>query len=157
MDKYASHGWMFADTYNGLIMALGKQFERLSSRELASFCSSLGKSGLRQEDIIAETIKRIEERVEPPADHPQDKFFASFNGVILPIFKSMIDMNFQDKELFAKLISDDFNKKCVFGSLTFFEQAKRAKVNSEIILSSIFRGHLDLTNPSFKELVKIEN
>jgi hypothetical protein len=70
MDKYASHGWMLADTYNGLIMALGKQFERLSSRELASFCASLGKSGLRQEDIIAETVKRIEERVEPPADHP---------------------------------------------------------------------------------------
>jgi hypothetical protein len=54
MEKYASHGWMIADTYNSLIAAFGKNFDFFSFRELASFCSSLAQAGLRQSDIISE-------------------------------------------------------------------------------------------------------
>ena len=60
MEKFTSHGWMIADTYNSIIEAFGKQFDKCSFRELGSFCSSLGKAGLRQGDIISEIINRID-------------------------------------------------------------------------------------------------
>lgn len=42
VEKYTSHGWMIADTYNSLIAAFGKKFEEFSFKELASFTQSLG-------------------------------------------------------------------------------------------------------------------
>ena len=60
MEKYSSHGWMIADTFNTLIEAFGKQFDKCSYREMASFSSSLGKVGLNQGDIISAIIDRID-------------------------------------------------------------------------------------------------
>ena len=48
LEKYASHNWLIADTFNTLITAFGKRFESFSYKELASFNASLGKIGLRQ-------------------------------------------------------------------------------------------------------------
>lgn len=61
MEKYAKHGWMIADTYNSLIDAFGKKFDDFSLRELASFTKSLGDVGLRQHDIINESLTKIEQ------------------------------------------------------------------------------------------------
>lgn len=58
-EKFAEHGWMLALTYNSLIEAFGKNFDSFSYRELASFNKSLSKVGLRQADIIEESIKKL--------------------------------------------------------------------------------------------------
>jgi hypothetical protein len=87
MEKYASHGWMIADTYNSLIQAFGKQFDTFSFRELASFTRSLGTVGLRQSDIISEVINRIQTVAgKQEGGDTEENYSASFNRVILPIF-----------------------------------------------------------------------
>ena len=59
MEKFTEHNWMIAATYNALIDAFGKNFDSFSYRELASFTKSLSHVGLRQSDILSESIKRI--------------------------------------------------------------------------------------------------
>jgi hypothetical protein len=58
-EKFAQHGWMLALTYNSLIQAFGKNFESFSYRELATFNKSLSQVGLRQADIIEESVKKL--------------------------------------------------------------------------------------------------
>ena len=104
MEKYASHGWMIADTYNSLIAAFGKNFDFFSFRELASFCSSLAQAGLRQSDIISEWIQRISQtggRTDKDApvvegEAKSAEYFVSFKNVIAPIFKSIVDLDLVD-------------------------------------------------------------
>ena len=50
---------MLAQTYNSLIEAFGTNFNDFSFSEVARFCAALGKVGLRHEEIMAESIKRV--------------------------------------------------------------------------------------------------
>ena len=59
LEKFANHNWMLAQTYNSLIEAFGTNFNDFSFRELASFSSSLAKVGLRHEEIISESVKKL--------------------------------------------------------------------------------------------------
>jgi len=97
MEKYADHGWMIADTYNSLISAFGKRFDEFNFKELASFTKSLGDVGLRQGDIIGETINRIQQTagryevipeggVADPKNKDLEGYTVSFGKVIIPIF-----------------------------------------------------------------------
>lgn len=100
MGKFVKHNWMIAQTYNGLIEAFGKHFNDFSFRELASFTSSLAKVGLRQGDIISESIdrlvsgagKKIEEDTSVKTSN-QDNYSVAFKTVILPIFEGITQLD----------------------------------------------------------------
>jgi hypothetical protein len=47
MEKYASHHWMIADTYNSLISSFGNRFNSFSNKQVNSFTKSLSEAGLR--------------------------------------------------------------------------------------------------------------
>jgi len=78
---------MFTDTYNKLIFDFGSRFETFSARELANFCSSLGRIGLRQEDILSTTIDRIKEFAT------NENYLANFSLTFVPIFNSAAQLN----------------------------------------------------------------
>lgn len=82
-----------AETYNSLIATLGQKFDSLSYKELASFCKSLGEIGLRQEDILRETIDRIDVLSKPQAEYTFSNYLAPFNQVITPIFKAIVNLD----------------------------------------------------------------
>jgi hypothetical protein len=58
-DKFTQSNWLIADTYNSLIAAFGKRFDEFSFKELAAFNLGLSRVGLRQQDILTESVKRI--------------------------------------------------------------------------------------------------
>ena len=89
---------MISETYNSLIDAFSTNFDRFSFNELASFTQSLGRVGLRQLDIISEIIEKIRisggkiEAVKE-GDADVETYYTSFNKVIYPIFKTIVDLN----------------------------------------------------------------
>lgn len=162
MEKYTQHGWMVADTYNSLIVAFGKQFESFSFKELASFCKSIGKAGLRQADILTETINRIQTvagKFEAEGGEIQDTYYANFNRVFIPIFESIVDLDLannkaegSDQTLLQKAINDEFHKKAIAGNSTFIENALKENVDHQHLLALILKGGLYNDEPVVKEL-----
>jgi hypothetical protein len=53
---------MINDTYNKFIDSLGTLFPKFTPKELASIAASLGEAGLRQSDILAETVNAIDKK-----------------------------------------------------------------------------------------------
>ncbi len=162
-EKFASHNWMIAQTYNSLIAAFGNRFNDFSFRELASFCSSLAKVGLRHEEIISESITRLvtgagkqdasEEGV--PATKATEQYLISFRNVILPFFNAVTSLDTSNSDdLIAKLTDEKFIKRAIAGNLSFFDQCVRTQQDHEQILLSILRGRLDEKDPRFKELAE---
>lgn len=104
--KYAEHNWMMAETYNYLIEGLAKKFEEFTPKELASICSSLAKVGLRQDDILNQSVLRVNELATR-----QDSFIrTTFNRLIVPMFRAYVDLNLHNEENseFKKLYDDEY-------------------------------------------------
>jgi hypothetical protein len=158
MDKFTQHNWMLALTYNSLIDAFGKNFDSFSYRELASFSKSLSKVGLRQSDIISESIKKITSgagKTIKEEEKTDSSYQVSFRSVILPLFEAITDLNLpQQDELLKELTDEGFIKRAVTGNLSFFEQATRNQADHQSLLLSILRGNLDKHDPKFKELAE---
>lgn len=153
LEKYADTHWMMADTYNSLIEGLAKQFELFTPKELASICSSLAKVGLRQDDILNQTVQRVKELATREESHIK----STFNKLIVPLFRAYIDLNLHNEENseFKKLYDDEYVKEACIGKTGFFEQAKKDTVNRTSLLASIIKGNLDKQDPKFKELVRV--
>jgi hypothetical protein len=105
MEKFTEHNWMLAQTYNSLIDAFGKNFDSFSYRELASFSKSLSKVGLRQSDIISESVKKIvagagKAITEEGGEKQQNavNYMISFNNVILPMFEAITELNLPQQD-----------------------------------------------------------
>jgi len=105
MEKFTEHNWMLAQTYNSLIDAFGKNFDSFSYRELASFSKSLSKVGLRQSDIISESLKKIvtgagKAITEEGGEKQQNavNYMISFNNVILPMFEAITELNLPQQD-----------------------------------------------------------
>lgn len=96
-EKYASHSWMIAQTYNSLIQAFGKDFDNFSYRELASFCDSLAKVGLRQGDIIEESVKKVVGGTPAKSTEEGASTFEShqisLRNVVLPLIESIVQLD----------------------------------------------------------------
>jgi hypothetical protein len=92
---------MLAQTYNSLIEAFGNNFNDFSFRELARFCSALGKVGLRHEEIISESVKRLvtgagkQETTEEGAASKSsgEQYLVSFNNALLPFFETITHLD----------------------------------------------------------------
>ncbi len=91
---------MIAQTYNTLIQAFGENFDNFSFRELSSFCHALAKVGLRQGDIISESVKRI---TSPPAPAKEGEESAptyetqvGLRNVVLPLFEAIVQLNLDE-------------------------------------------------------------
>lgn len=160
-EKYASHNWMLAQTYNSLIEAFGNNFNDFSFRELARFCSALGKVGLRHEEIISESVKRLvtgagkQETAEEGAASKSsgEQYLVSFNNALLPFFETITHLDLpQSDELISQLTDEKFVKRAVAGNLSFFEQSVRNNADHEEILLSILKGRLDEKDARFKDL-----
>jgi hypothetical protein len=90
MEKFTEHGWMMALTYNSLIDAFGKNFGSFSYRELASFLKSLSRVGLRQADIINESViklttsagKQFKDEDVVAGEKRTENYQISFNNVV---------------------------------------------------------------------------
>jgi hypothetical protein len=119
LQKYTSHNWMLADTYNNIILNLGNRFDDFAIKELVQICSSLAQIGLRQEDIFSETLKKIESKY----GEDNVKHSLGFNTIIVPLFKASADASLTEFPFFQTLISDKFNNDCISGDHTFFEHA----------------------------------
>jgi hypothetical protein len=161
-DKYVKHRWMIAATYNGLIEAFGKDFENFSFQQLADFNNSLAKVGLRQVDIVSETINRLidsfSQKTKTEDDERPEPYQVSFGKVIVPLFESIAKLNLQDENaLVSKLTDDEFIKRAVFGHLTFSEQAMRSSINHQSFLLAILESGLYAKDAKFKDLVSLNN
>lgn len=169
MEKYAKHGWMIADTYNSLIDAFGKKFDEFSFRELASFAKSLGEIGLRQQDIISESLTKIEQTAgksvpvaegaeAAPSDAPErSEYQVPFKQVIVPFLQAIVNLDLANDEgsnLIERLTNDDFVKRSVTGSLGFAEQALRDQADHDVLLAAILKGRLDEKDAKFKDLAE---
>lgn len=88
---------MIAQTYNSLIQAFGKNFDNFSFRELSSFCSSIAKVGLRQGDIIEESVKKvIAGTVQKSTEEGASSFEPhqiSLRNVVLPLIESIVQLD----------------------------------------------------------------
>lgn len=96
MEKFTQHNWMLALTYNSLIEAFGKNFDSFSYRELASFSKSLSRVGLRQSDIISESISKITSgagKTIKEEEKTDTSYQISFKSVIQPMFEAITDLN----------------------------------------------------------------
>lgn len=155
-DKYASHKWMYSTTYNSLIKAFGLNFDKFSLTELASFNASLAKAGLRQVDIMNETVEKFKTLTEKNKDEKakySEKYQVKFEQTGLALFKSIVDLNMTSLESFPTLISDDFNKKAFFGDATFFEHAVRKQgIDHVELLSTVLKSKLDQSDERFTKL-----
>lgn len=129
MEKFASHNWMLAQTYNSLIEAFGTNFNDFSFRELASFSASLAKVGLRHEEIIAESIKKLvtvagrqESEEGVAATKSNENYQVSFKRVLIPFLKAIthLDLSKTD-ELIAQITDEKLVKRAIPGNLSFFE------------------------------------
>ena len=157
MDKFTQHNWMLALTYNALIDAFGKNFDSFSYRELASFSKSLSRVGLRQSDIISESIKKITQGAGKTIKEEEktDNYQISFRSVIQPMLEAITDLNLpQQDDLIKELTDEGFIKRAVTGNLNFFEQATRDQADHASLLLAILRGNLDKHDPKFKELAE---
>ena len=163
MEKFASHNWMLAQTYNSLIEAFGTNFNDFSFRELASFTTSLAKVGLRHEEIIAESIKKLvtvagrpeSEEGAAPAKTNNENYQVSFKTVLVPFFKAITHLDLgKTDELIAQIIDEKFVKRAVPGNLSFFEQSLRDQSDHEEILLAILKGRLDEKDSRFKDLAE---
>lgn len=162
MEKFTEHNWMLAQTYNSLIDAFGKNFDSFSYRELASFSKSLSKVGLRQSDIISESVKKIvtgagKAITEEGGEKQQNavNYMISFNNVILPMFEAITELNLpQQDELIQQLTDEGFTKRALPGNSSFFEQALRDQADHSALLISILRANLDKNDPKFKDLAE---
>lgn len=151
------HGWLIAETYNSIIAAFGIKFDDFSFRELASFNANLGQIGLRQADIIKETVKRLREY---PTKEEENQQKLPFQSVFFPILKAIVDLDLtatkvegSEESLIESLTDDAFAKQVMRGDLTFNEQALRDNQVSLDLLVTILKGRLDETSPKFKDLV----
>ena len=162
MEKFVSHNWMLAQTYNSLIEAFGTNFNDFSFRELACFSTSLAKVGLRHEEIIAESIKKLvtvagrqETEEGVAAVKSNENYQVSFKTVIVPFLKAIthLDLSKTD-ELIAQLTEEKFVKRAISGNLNFFEQCLRDKADHEEILLAILKGRLDEKDPQFKDVAE---
>lgn len=162
MEKFVSHNWMLAQTYNSLIEAFGTNFNDFSFRELASFSTSLAKVGLRHEEIIAESVKKLvtvagrqESEEGVAATKSNENYQVSFKTVLVPFFKAIthLDVSKTD-ELIAQITEEKFVKRAVPGNLSFFEQSLRDQADHEEILLAILKGRLDEKDPRFKDLAE---
>ena len=50
---------MMSDTYNSLILWLGKNFDKFSNKEVAHIFESLSIAGLKQDDIFSAIVDRL--------------------------------------------------------------------------------------------------
>jgi len=121
---------MLAQTYNSLIEAFGNKFNEFSYRELATFCTSLSKVGLRHEEIISESVQRVisaagkqeasEEETTPAKS--SESYQIGFRSVIVPFFLAINHLELTNgDDLIAKLTDEKFIKRAVTGKLSFFE------------------------------------
>ena len=92
-EKYTSAHWMINETYNKVIESLSTLFPSFTPRELASIASSLGEAGLRQSDILAETVNAIEKKNK----EEEGRLKASFSKIVLPVMKAYVDLNLEDE------------------------------------------------------------
>lgn len=118
-DKYVQHGWLISETYNSLIAAFGTKFDEFSFREVASFNANLGSIGLRQTDIIKESIKRLREFPAKEEDGAQK---LPFQSVVFPILKAIVDLDLTatkadgaEETLIESLTDDAFTKQVMRG------------------------------------------
>ena len=154
MEKYASHGWMMANTYNSLIQAFGTNFEKFTMKELSSFCHSLGEAGLRQGDIFDESLNRIKTLTDKNTPEEGGRYLGKFNSVALPIFDALIELDKPSPTALELLIDEEFNKRAFYGGQNFFEHAKSKNTDHVHVLLTILKGSLDQSDPRFKELAE---
>jgi hypothetical protein len=157
--KYASHNWMFAKTYNSLIEAFGKKFNEFSYTELASFTASLSHIGLRQQDIITESIERLinagRKTTEEGEAKVPDNYTILFHGTIVPFFEAINHLELENsQELIEKLTNDDFVKRACNQDLNFSELCLKDNSCTEGVLLAILKGNLHEKDPKFKELAE---
>ena len=161
MEKYTDHGWMISDTYNAIIKAFGTQFDQYSFREMAAFVGALGKAGLRQLDVIEAVVDELN-KVGTKSEATGEEYATgvSFNKVIVPIFKSLVELDFVGKEgekgngVLYKVIDDALVKKIIPGEMGFAEQALRSSTDHAELLHIILKGRLDLESPELKDLAE---
>ena len=144
-----------SETYNALITSLGKRFDQFSTGQLAEFCLCLSKVGLRQEDIIGETIRKIQKITkseqsglkgteEKKPMKISDVTKVRFYQTILPLFYTLVDLDLVDSELMKTLTSDEFIKQACNGELTFSESLTRGNLfDADRSLLYILKGKLD--------------
>lgn len=123
LQKYSESHWMFSETYNSIIQALAANFNSLVPKEISSVCYSFSLAGIRQDDILNQSVERILVLSDPSGE----KMRTSFNKVIIPMVQAYTDLNLITAEgsLFSKLVSDEYIQATTIGGITLMEQAKR--------------------------------
>lgn len=94
---FAECDWNRFDTYNMFIRGFGAEFANFNEVEMASFCESLGKAGLRQEDIFQGVLEAIQ---DVPVEGEEANPAFRFNRVHWPLFDSACNLGFTDAEFF---------------------------------------------------------
>lgn len=112
-------------------------------KEIASVCYSFSVAGIRQDDILNQSVDRIQAIAESTENN--EKFKTSFNRLIVPMIRAFVDLNLHNAEgsLFSKLISDEFIAATTMGGNGLIEQVKRNYTEHGSLLISILRGRLD--------------